>query len=507
MNATDLVNHLPALPEVLLLVGACVVMIVDARPGSRHASFLLAQGLLALCALATLWVLNVQWGVGGSRLFLFNGLFVSDVMSGLMKLVAYFATSVALVYSRQYLADRDLLRGEFLSLLLFSLLGMMVMISANSFLTLYLGLELMSLCLYALVALNRDSAASTEAAMKYFVLGALSSGLLLYGMSMIYGATGSLDLREISSQVRTLLGAGPDRIPMRPLLVFGLVFVVAGIAFKVGVAPFHMWIPDVYHGAPTPVTLIIGAGPKLAALAMAIRILVNGLLDLAQDWQQMLAIMAILSMAIGNITAIAQTNLKRMLAYSTIAHMGFMLLGLMSGVVGGNRLSATDAYSTAVFYGVVYVLMSLAAFGMILFLSRPGFEADTLDDLRGLSKRSPWFAFVMMVVMLSLAGLPPTVGFYAKLAVLQAAVAAGYLWLAVAAVLLSLVGAFYYLRVVKLMYFDEMRDSPLGPSLTGGSGGVRWLLSANGMLLLVLGILPQGLMALCLAAIQSLKIQ
>jgi NADH-quinone oxidoreductase subunit N len=507
MNATDLVNHLPALPEVLLLVGACVVMIVDARPGSRHASFLLAQGLLALCALATLWVLNVQWGVGGSRLFLFNGLFVSDVMSGLMKLVAYLATSVALVYSRQYLADRDLLRGEFLSLLLFSLLGMMVMISANSFLTLYLGLELMSLCLYALVALNRDSAASTEAAMKYFVLGALSSGLLLYGMSMIYGATGSLDLREISSQVRTLLGAGPDRIPMRPLLVFGLVFVVAGIAFKVGVAPFHMWIPDVYHGAPTPVTLIIGAGPKLAALAMAIRILVNGLLDLAQDWQQMLAIMAILSMAIGNITAIAQTNLKRMLAYSTIAHMGFMLLGLMSGVVGGNRLSATDAYSTAVFYGVVYVLMSLAAFGMILFLSRPGFEADTLDDLRGLSKRSPWFAFVMMVVMLSLAGLPPTVGFYAKLAVLQAAVAAGYLWLAVAAVLLSLVGAFYYLRVVKLMYFDEMRDSPLGSSLTGGSGGVRWLLSANGMLLLVLGILPQGLMALCLAAIQSLKIQ
>jgi NADH-quinone oxidoreductase subunit N len=507
MNAIDLVNHLPALPEVLLLVGACVVMIVDARPGSRHASFLLAQGLLALCALATLWVLNVQWGVGGSRLFLFNGLFVSDVMSGLMKLVAYLATSVALVYSRQYLADRDLLRGEFLSLLLFSLLGMMVMISANSFLTLYLGLELMSLCLYALVALNRDSAASTEAAMKYFVLGALSSGLLLYGMSMIYGATGSLDLREISAQVRTLLGAGPDRIPMRPLLVFGLVFVVAGIAFKVGVAPFHMWIPDVYHGAPTPVTLIIGAGPKLAALAMAIRILVNGLLDLAQDWQQMLAIMAILSMAIGNITAIAQTNLKRMLAYSTIAHMGFMLLGLMSGVVGGNRLSATDAYSTAVFYGVVYVLMSLAAFGMILFLSRPGFEADTLDDLRGLSKRSPWFAFVMMVVMLSLAGLPPTVGFYAKLAVLQAAVAAGYLWLAVAAVLLSLVGAFYYLRVVKLMYFDEMRESPLGPSLTGGSGGVRWLLSANGMLLLVLGILPQGLMALCLAAIQSLKIQ
>ncbi len=503
MIARTLVDHLPVLPEVLLLVGACAVMVLDARGGRRQASFFLAQLLLLACALATLWILQVQWDAGGSRLHLFNGLFVSDLMSGLLKLVAYAATSVALVYSRQYLADRDLLRGEFLTLLLFSLLGMMVMISAGSFLTLYLGLELMSLCLYALVALNRDSGAATEAAMKYFILGALSSGLLLYGMSMIYGATGSLDLREISAQVKGLLGTGPDRIPIRPFLVFGLVFVLAGIAFKVGVAPFHMWIPDVYHGAPTPVTLIIGSGPKLAALAMAIRLLVDGLLDLAHDWQQMLAIMALLSMAIGNITAIAQTNLKRMLAYSTIAHMGFMLLGLMSGVVRGNTLSAADAYSSALFYGVVYVLTALAAFGMILFLARPGFEADTLDDMRGLSKRSPWFAFVMMVVMLSLAGLPPTVGFYAKLAVFQAAVNAGHLWLTVVAVLLSLVGAFYYLRVVKLMYFDEPRDSEPVPR----TGGMRVLLSANGMALLVLGILPQGLMALCLVAIQSLKIQ
>jgi len=505
MNALAVVNHMPALPEVLLLVGACVVMIVDARPAGQpgRASFALAQALLLACALATLWVMDVQWKAGGSRLYIFNGLFVSDILSGFMKLVCYLATSVALVYSRRYLEDRGLLRGEFLALLLFSLLGMMVMISAGSFLTLYLGLELMSLCLYALVALNRDSAASTEAAMKYFILGALSSGLLLYGMSMIYGATGTLDLREVSLQVRTLLGAGPDRIPMRPFLVFGLVFVMAGVAFKVGVAPFHMWIPDVYHGAPTPVTLIIGSGPKLAALAMAIRLLVDGLLDLAHDWQQMLAIMAILSMAIGNITAIAQKNLKRMLAYSTIAHMGFMLLGLMSGVIGGNRLSAAEAYSTALFYGVVYVLMSLAAFGMILFLARPGFEADTLDDMRGLSKRSPWYAFVMMVVMLSLAGLPPTVGFYAKLAVFQAAVAAGWVWLTVVAVLLSLVGAFYYLRIVKLMYFDEPRDTAPVPQ----QGGMRVLLSANGMALLALGILPQGLMALCLAAVQSLRIQ
>ncbi|HYD57554.1 MAG TPA: NADH-quinone oxidoreductase subunit NuoN [Burkholderiales bacterium] len=508
MTALDLVNHIPVLPEVLLLVGACAVMIVDARSADarRSAGFVLAQVVLLACALCTLWVLKVQVEAGGSKLFLFGGLFVSDVMSGFLKLVTYVATWAALVYSRQYLLDRSLLRGEFLSLLLFSLLGMMILVSAGSFLTVYLGLELMSLCLYALVALNRDSAASTEAAMKYFVLGALSSGLLLYGMSMVYGATGSLELQEVSRQVKSLLSSGADRVPMRPFLVFGLVFVVAGIAFKVGVAPFHMWIPDVYHGAPTPVTLIIGSGPKLAALAMAIRLLVDGMLDLAQDWQQMLGLMALLSMAIGNITAIAQTNLKRMLAYSTIAHMGFMLLGLMSGVVGGNRLSAPDAYSAALFYGVVYVVMALAAFGMILLLARPGFEADTLDDMRGLSKRSPWYAFVMMVVMFSLAGIPPTVGFYAKLAVFQVAVAAGYLWLAVAAVLLSLVGAFYYLRIVKLMYFDEMRDSPGASQPARHGKGMEWLLSANGMALLVLGVLPQGLMALCFAAIQSLKI-
>ncbi len=343
--------------------------------------------------------------------------------------------------------------------------------------------------------------------MKYFVLGALASGLLLYGMSMIYGATGSLDLRVVSEQIPALLSAtGPDRVPMKPFLVFGLVFVVAGVAFKVGVAPFHMWIPDVYHGAPTPVTLIIGSGPKLAAFAMAIRLLVNGLHDLAQDWQQMLAVMALLSMAIGNIAAIAQSNLKRMLAYSTIAHMGFMLLGLMSGVVRGNTLSAADAYGSALFYVIVYTIMTLASFGMILFLSRPGFESDTLEDMRGLSRRSPWFAFLMMVTMLSLAGLPPTAGFYAKLAVFSAAVSAGYVWLAVVAVMLSLVGAFYYLRVVKLMYFDEPRESHAGMLAVEGPREMRVLLSANGLLLLVLGILPQWLMALCLQAMQSLRI-
>jgi NADH-quinone oxidoreductase subunit N len=494
--AFAILNHLPALPEVLLLVGSCAIMLLDLHVKSerRVATFRLAQAVLLACALATLWVMGVQWEANFSRLVLFNGLFVSDIMAHIVKLACYAATSVALVYSRQWLLDRGLLRGEFLTLLMFSLLGMMVMISANSFLTVYLGLELMSLCLYALVALNRDSAASTEAAMKYFVLGALSSGLLLYGMSMIYGATGTLTLNEVAYHVSRMAGNNADRA----FLVFGLVFVVAGTAFKIGVAPFHMWIPDVYHGAPTPVTLVIGAGPKLAAFAMAIRLLVNGLFDLAQDWQQMLAVMAVLSMAIGNITAIAQTNLKRMLAYSTIAHMGFMLLGLMSGVVGGNRLNAADAYSTALFYSLVYLLMTLGAFGMLLLLSRAGFDCEQLEDLRGLSKRSPWYAFVMMVLMFSLAGLPPTAGFYAKLAVLSAAVSAGQIWLAVAAVVLSLVGAFYYLRIVKLMYFDEPKDTaPLQ-----APRDMRVVLSLNGIVLLLLGIFPQGLMGLCLTAIQ-----
>ena len=498
MNWHALVNHLPALPEVLLLVGTCVIMIVDlyVKSENRRATFVLAQLLLLLCTLTTLFVLRVQWQAGLSRLFLFNGLFVADVMGHVLKLVAYLSVSVALVFSRQYLADRGLLRGEFVTLLFFALLGVLVMVSANSFLTVFLGLELMSLCLYALVALNRDSTAATEAAMKYFVLGALSSGLLLYGMSMIYGATGTLEISQVARQIAGLAAQKSER----QFLVFGLVFVVAGLAFKLGVVPFHMWIPDVYHGAPTPMTLIIGSVSKIGAFAMAIRLLVNGLLDLAQDWQQMLAVMALLSMAIGNITAIAQTNLKRMLAYSAIAHMGFMLLGMLSGVVDGNRLNAADAYSTAMFYMIIYVLMTLGSFGMLLFLSRAGFDCETLEDMRGLSRRSPWYAFVMMVLMFSLAGLPPTAGFYAKLAVLSAAVAAGQLWLAVVAVMLSLIGAFYYLRVIKLMYFDEPRDS----SPVEGPREMRALLTANGLALLILGVVPQPLMALCVDALRAL---
>jgi NADH-quinone oxidoreductase subunit N len=500
MTGMDLLSHLRALPEMLLLVGTCVVMLVDvySKDAQRRVTLWAAQAILLLCFLASLYVLAES---EGTRRLIFYGLFVSDVMGHLLKLASYVAVSAALVYSRQYLQERGLLRGEFVTLLLFALLGMMVMISAASFLTLYLGLELMSLCLYAMVALNRDSAQSTEAAMKYFVLGALASGLLLYGMSMIYGATGTLNLYEISAHAARLAANASDRT----FLVFGLVFVVAGLAFKVGVVPFHMWIPDVYHGAPTAVTLVIGSAPKLAAFAMAVRLLVNGLLDLAQDWQQMLALLALLSMAIGNITAIAQSNLKRMLAYSTIAHMGFMLLGLLSGVVEGNRLNVPEAYGSALFYVIVYVLMSLGAFGMLLYLSRAGFECENLDDVRGLNRTRPWYAFIMLVLMFSLAGIPPTAGFYAKLAVLSAAVNAGQIWLAVAAVILSLIGAFYYLRVVKLMYFDEPRDSPAAATrLVGGHAGFGYALSTNGLALLVFGILPQPLMAICLAAIQSL---
>jgi NADH-quinone oxidoreductase subunit N len=495
MSSLTFLSHLRALPEMWLLVATCVVMIIDvySKDEQRRVTLYAAQFTLLVCFLLTVYVLVESQG---TRRLIFSGMFVSDVMGHFLKLVSYVAVSAALLYSRQYMADRGLLRGEFVTLLLFALLGMMVMISAASFLTLFLGLELMSLCLYALVALNRDSALSTEAAMKYFVLGALSSGLLLYGMSMIYGATGTLGIYEVAEHASRMVGSTHDK----RFLVFGLVFLVAGLAFKVGVVPFHMWIPDVYHGAPTAVTLIVGTAPKLAAFAMAMRLLVNGLIDLAQDWQQMLALLALLSMALGNITAIAQTNLKRMLAYSTIAHMGFMLLGMLSGVVDGNRLNASEAYSSAMFYMIVYVLMSLGAFGVLLYVSRAGFECENLDDVKGLNRTNPWFAFLMLILMFSLAGIPPTAGFYAKLSVLSAAVNAGQIWLAVAAVVFSLIGAFYYLRVVKLMYFDEPKDATR--AVQGIGFGVA--LSANGLALLVLGILPQWLMAMCFVAIQAL---
>lgn len=480
-------NLFPAASEIFLLVMAMLILMIDlgVKDRGRAKTFALSQLTLIGCALITVFTSDGQVN------YTFSNMFVDDMMADLLKLFLALSVSVALFYARGYVNDRPAMaKGEFYVLTLMATLGMMVMISANHFVTIYLGLELLSLSLYALVALNRDSVSATEAAMKYFVLGAIASGLLLYGMSMIYGATGTLEITQIAE---ALYGTESNRT----VLVFGLVFVVAGLAFKLGVVPFHMWIPDVYHGAPTAVTMLIGSAPKLAAFAIVMRLLVNGLITLSADWQSMLVIMSVASMAIGNIAAIAQTNIKRMLAYSAISHMGFMLLGIVTGVIGGDARYALNAYSSSMFYVVVYVLTSLASFGVILLLSRAGFEADSLDDYKGLNKRSPWYAGVMLMVMFSMAGVPFFVGFFAKFSVIQAVVAAGYYWLAIAAVLFSLVGAFYYLRVVKIMYFDE----PVDETPIVASGEVRVLLSINGVALGLLGLFPQVLMSLCAFAL------
>ena len=483
-------NWLAVYPEIVLLTMACVVTMVDlwVSDPMRRPTYWLSQATLAVVA-----AMHLLYFDGGFTLYGMQNMVVTDPMGHLLGFFACVAVMLTLAYARPYAAERDMLKGELFSLSLFSLLGISVMLSANNFLVVYLGLELMSLSLYALVALRRDHAPATEAAMKYFVLGALASGFLLYGLSMMYGATGSLDIPEVFKAI----GTGQIN---KSVLAFGLVFVVAGLAFKLGAVPFHMWIPDVYQGAPTAVTLLVAGAPKLAAFAITIRLLVEGMLGLAVDWQQMLVVLSVGSMALGNLVAIAQTNLKRMLAYSTIGQMGFMLLGLCSGVVNGNTLSAANSYSSSMFYVVTYVFTTLGTFGIVMLLSRRGFEAERIDDLRGLARRSPWYAGVMAIFMFSLAGLPPTVGFYAKLSVLQALVSTnvpGFIVLAVAAVLLSLVGAYYYLRIVKTMYFDEPTDT--APIVA--SGEVRTLLSINGMAVLVFGLLPGGLMALCAQAI------
>jgi NADH-quinone oxidoreductase subunit N len=475
-------DFLPVWPEIVLLVMVCVILVADLflRDERRTGVFVLTLLTLGGCALVTLASARSEVS------FAFNGMFVDDPMSDLLKLMVYLSVAAMLIYSRGYVASRGMLQGELFALTLFSTLGMMVMISANHFLSAYLGLELLSLSLYALVALRRDNAESTEAAMKYFVLGALASGMLLYGMSMIYGATGSLSIPEVAERIASGKAAGA-------ILMLGLVFIVAGLAFKLGAVPFHMWVPDVYQGAPTAVALLISTAPKLAAFAFVVRLLVESLGHpaLVAQWQQMLVILAVLSMAIGNITAIAQTNLKRMLAYSTISHMGFMLLGILSGTVEG--------YGAAMFYVAVYAVTGLGSFGMILLLSRDGFEADRLEDFKGLNRRSPWHAFLMLLLMFSMAGIPPTVGFYAKLSVLQAVLDAGQVWLAVVAVAMSLIGAFYYLRVVRLMYFDE----PLDAAPIRGDGLARVLLSVNGLAALAVGIMPGWLMTLCQRAMQA----
>ncbi|HZY19563.1 MAG TPA: NADH-quinone oxidoreductase subunit NuoN [Ramlibacter sp.] len=478
-------------PEILLLVMACVIALVDLGVKTR------LRGLtywLTLASLAVVAWVTAQAAVAGETYYAFGKMVVSDPMGNWLKFFSTIAVMVTLVYGRPYAADRAMLRGgELFTLSMLSLLGMFVMISGSNFLLIYLGLELMTLSSYALVALRRDHEVATEAAMKYFVLGAMASGFLLYGMSMLYGATGSLDLNEVFR----VIGSGRVK---HQVLVFGLVFIVAGLAFKLGAAPFHMWIPDVYQGAPTAITLMIGSAPELAAFGMAIRLLVEGMIPLSIDWQQMLLLLSVASLLVGNLAAIAQTNLKRMLAYSTIAQMGFVVLGLAAGVVGGNTNNAQYAYSAAMFYIVTYVLTTLGAFGIILLLAREGFESDEIADLAGLNQRSPLYAGIMAVCMFSLAGVPPLVGFYAKLTVLQALVASGetlYLGLAVFAVLMSLVGAFYYLRVVKVMYFD----SPITATTVSAPADVRVVLSLNGALVLVLGIVPGGLMTLCANAI------
>lgn len=482
-------NLVPILPEIVLLCIAGLLLVIT--PFMRSEGGLLSHRVSVLSFLGLAIWFACKAGDPNAT-YLFANMFVSDAMANVLKAFVMFFLAITLMYSRQYLEQRELQRADFYALVMFAALGQCAMISGNNMLTLYLGLELLALSTYALVALRRNNAETSEAAIKYFILGALASGFLLYGMSMLYGATGSLDLAEMFKAVST------GRIN-KLILVFGLVFLVSGLAFKLGAVPFHMWVPDVYQGSPTAITLLIAGAPKLAAFGLVFRLLVEGLLPLAFDWQQMLVVLSVLSLVIGNITAIAQTNLKRMLAYSTISHMGFMLLGLLSGVVAGKTDGAAAAYGASMFYAITYVLTTLASFGMILLLSRQGFEAQELSDLKGLNKKSPWYAFVMLLVMFSLAGIPPTVGFYAKLSVLQAVVDSGMYWLAVVAVMTSLIGAFYYLRIVKLMYFDE----PESEVEINAPAGLRGILTLNGIAVLFLGLFPSALMTLCYQAIKQ----
>ncbi|WP_036168627.1 NADH-quinone oxidoreductase subunit NuoN [Massilia sp. 9096] len=496
-TATAAMNMAPVSAEIFLVVASCAILLVDMflKEGQRTLTYILSLLTLVGCAVIT-------YGdfAAGTTTYTFYNMFVSDPMANLLKLFTYLAVGITLVYSRQYAGERGMMSGnmggEFYVLALFTTLGQMIMISGNNMLPIYLGLELMSLSLYALVAMRRDHAISTEASMKYFILGSLASGFMLYGISMIYGATGSLDITTIYKLVSA-------NAANHTILVFGLVFVVAGMAFKLGAVPFHMWVPDVYQGAPTAVTLLLGAAPKLASFAMMLRILVEGLLPMAFDWQQMLLALAVLSLVIGNLTAIAQTNLKRMLAYSTIAQLGFVLLGMMAGVVGArdaaNAANAAVAYSASMYYVITYVLTTLGSFGLIMMLARSGFEAEEISDFKGLARRSPWYAIVMTVLMFSLAGVPPMMGFMAKWAVLDAVMNTGQVWLAIVAVMASLVGAFYYLRVVKTIWFDDATDvSPISAPMD-----MRVVLSLNGILVVLLGVLPGSLLAGCLNAMKA----
>lgn len=473
-------DFLPVLPELFVLTMACAILVIDVFLDEQHRH--ISYGLTQLTALgAAALVLLTYASAPAITMF---GHYIKDAMGDLLKFFICASAAAVFLYSRDYLRQRDLFKGEYYVLGLFGVLGMMVMVSAHSLLSVYLGLELLSLSLYALVAFDRDSPVASEAAMKFFVLGSLASGMLLYGISMIYGATGSVDLQVISDAVAK---QGPSNL----VLVFGLVFLVVGLAFKLGAVPFHMWLPDVYQGAPTSVTLYIGSAPKLAAFALVMRVLVDGLGSLQGDWQQMLVILSVLSMAVGNLIAIAQTNIKRMLAYSTISHVGFLLLGILSGTPEG--------YAAAMFYAIIYVLMATGAFGVVILLSRAGFEAENISDFSGLNDRNPWLAFLMMIIMMSMAGIPFMAGFYAKWVVLQSVVEIGLVWLALVGVVFSVIGAFYYLRVVKCIYFDKSEQS----EAIDVSRDVQIAISANGLLLIVLGLYPAGLMAWCASALLS----
>ena len=470
----EVTNMSFALPEMFLLGMACTILLVVAffKKTGANLAYILSQLTMVVSAVL------VYRAMGGAEGLAFSDSYIKDALSNVLKIAIYLINIAVLMYSTSYLKERDLFKGEYYVLAVFATLGMSVMVSAHHFLTLYLGLELISLCLYAMVAMHRDSKVATEAAMKYFILGALASGMLLYGMSIIYGVTGNLAISAIATAIQT--GDLNNTV-----LSFGLVFLVIGVAFKLGAVPFHMWLPDVYEGAPTAMTLFIATTPKLAAFAMMIRILVEGLGELQVYWQDMLIMLAVLSVILGNVVAIAQTNIKRMLAYSTISHVGFILLGVISGTEAG--------YAGSLFYALTYALMTLAAFGMVILMSRRGFEAEEIEDYKGLSKRHPWFALMMLIVMFSMAGIPPLVGIYAKLAVLKSVVDVGLLWVAVLVVLMSVIGAFYYLRVIKVMYFDTADEAYEIDAPTD----MRVMVSANAVAVLALGILPGSLMALC----------
>jgi len=471
MNWSDLA---PAGAEIFLLAAVCTVLLVDLFLDDRRRW---VTYLLSIVSLAGAAFVTSQLATPDRVVALF-GQHVSDPMGTVLKLFNYAVTAVVLLYSRDYLEQRGLFRGEYFVLALFAVLGINVVISAGSLLTMYLGIEILSLSLYALVAFDRDNGTAAESAMKYFVLGAIASGTLLYGISIIYGVTGTFDLQALAA------GVFPSQVSHIGLL-FGLAFIVVGVAFKFGAVPFHMWLPDVYHGAPTAVTLFVGSAPKIASFALAMRVLAEGLGGLTEAWQDMLVVLAVLSMLAGNLIAIAQTNIKRMLAYSTISHVGFILLGILAGTVEG--------YQAAMFYTLTYVIMATGGFGVILLLSRKGFEADTLDDFKGLNQKSPWFAFVMLVLMFGMAGVPPMVGFWAKVQVIFAVLDVGMTWLAAVAVFLSVIGAFYYLRVVKLMYFDAPADA----GAVEAGVGLRWVLSANALLVVLLGVMPGWLLQIC----------